>query len=270
MTITRSSPRTLMAALAFMILSVVAVQTAGSRDPGRCGPRLEPARVERAVQRADRIAAGCRHGAARVPAPRDGAGRGLRRRERDRRRLSAVSPRPARRLTDRFDRRRGGDGGPRRARRAHEPGDRRAAAAPGHARLARRRAPDLARGGPRRGLQGRRDRDRGAAAEGDAGCARGRRPFRAVLVHRGDRCGRVAPDATRIRQRPVRLDLQRRSVHAREHLAVPHRRAERAHERGRTRPSTTRSRGSVRSPAPAEPPSRRPSPCSTSRTRSSC
>ena len=209
-----------------------------ARGPGererRHGPRLESPRTRgarqptcpaRARARARRRAEPDRH----LNSHGDGAGRGLRRRQLDRPRASAVSRRTPACVAVSVARGRGGD---RRAPRARRPRRRaRAAVAPGGPRSTQRPLCRRACRHSRRHQQGRWDRGRGRRGRGNARGENERRQIRAVLVHRRRRGWRVASGPAGVRQRPVRMGGQRRSVRPPELFAVPDERPARAQER---------------------------------------
>ena len=125
-----------------------------------------------------------------------------------------------------------GRGGDRRAPRARRPRRRaRAAVAPGGPRSTRRPLCRRACRHSRRHQQGRWDRGRGRRGRGNARGENERRQIRAVLVHRRRRGWRVASGPAGVRQRPVRMGGQRRSVRPPELFAVPDERPARAQER---------------------------------------
>ena len=168
--------------------------------------------------------------------PGDGAGRGLRRRERDRRRLPAV-PRRASCGSGRLE---GGCGGDRRVPRArrlpcqHAPADRAGARAAVDAPAALRR---LARAGAGRARQGWRDRGRRGRRGRDAHRPAERWPFRKLHVRaEGTDPGqwRLAPPAGPaglVAQRPNALGRLRPAVPGPGRRQAPDRRPQRPHER---------------------------------------
>ena len=183
-------PRKVVTALAGMALVVGALAVGGLSTPARGQPaRKRGDRVER--DRVDRDHDDRRAAAARCRTQLgDGAGRGLRRGQRDRRRQPAL-PRGAARDLRRFEGGGGGNGRLSRARRlpcasGPVPG---AAFDPAAAlrRVARERA--------RRGREGTRDRGRRGGSRCDAHRTGERRPLRPVYGRRRHRSWSVAEDA---------------------------------------------------------------------------
>ena len=167
--------------------------------------------------------------------PGDGAGRGLRRRERDRRRLPAV-PRRAAGGSGRLE---GGGGGDRRVPRArrlprqHAPADGAGARAAVDAPAALRR---LAGGGAGRVRRGRRDRGRRGRRGRHAHEPSERRPFRLLQVRARHRSRRLAARSAGGSERdrrsgPDPLGRLRPAVPGPGRRHAPDRRPQRPHER---------------------------------------
>ena len=184
-------------------------ERAGARPPAYATEDLLGARLERTgggrAHERERLPGTLRRPGPqrRTPPPRDDPGRRLRRCERDRRRVRALSPRVAARVPTRVEGRRRGHGGTRRPRNARLSADR------GRPRCG---PDDLVGRHLRRGVQDQGDRDRGCGRREDGPGSHGGRPVRSagLPVPGQPRSRRVASDfydgnaATPV-ERPERL-----------------------------------------------------------------